>query len=85
MAWTGEHPIEVKQGIIVHLQKPGKKKVPAGNLRPIILLSILQKILAICLIRFIGEKIDAHIPSSQAAYKGGRSATEQVFAIKIMA
>lgn len=41
--------------------------------------------MVICLINRIGAKIEAHIPNSQAAYRGGRSTTEQVFAIKIMA
>lgn len=77
--------MEIKQGVLVPLQKPGKKKGPADNLRPIILLSILRKILAICVIKRIGDKIDAHIPPTQSAYRSGRSTTEQVFTIKIMA
>lgn len=85
MAETGEHPSEIKTGVLIPLPKPGKAKGPVENLRPITLLSVLRKILAISLIDRIGEKIDACIPLSQAAYRGGRSTTEQVFTIKIMA
>ena len=85
MAATGDHPIEIKTGILVPLQKPGKKKGPTSNLRPVIILSLLRKILAICLIRRIGRKIDAEIPLTQAAYRSGRGTTEQLLTIKLLA
>ena len=40
-------------GILTPLQKPGKAEGPPENLRPIILLSILKKILTICLLKRI--------------------------------
>ena len=85
MARTGEYPIEVKEGILIPLPKPGKKQGPPGHLRPIILLSILRKILAICLIRRIAHKIYQRIPITQAAYREGRSTTELIFAFKMLA
>ena len=85
IAKSGEYPSELKHGILVPLQKPNKKKGPVENLRPIILLSILRKILAICMLRRINDKIDGHIPITQAAYRFGRSTTEHVFAVKTMA
>jgi hypothetical protein len=81
----GVYPRILTHGLLIPLQKPGKKKGPPENLRPIILLSILRKITAICLINRIGEKIDNSIPLTQAAYRSGRSTTEQVFSLKIMA
>ena len=65
MAETGKYPTEIKQGILTPLQKPGKKPGPPSNLRPIILLSTLRKILAICLIRRCWEKLSTRIPLSQ--------------------
>ena len=85
MAETGNYPAEIKEGILTPLPKPGKKAGPPANLRPIILLSNLRKILAVCLIRRCWDKISAYIPISQAAYQAGRSTTEHVFAIKILA
>ena len=67
-ARTGIHPKEIKEGILIPLQKPGKPQGPPENLRPIILLCIIRKILAICMIRRCWKKFKALIETSQAAY-----------------
>jgi hypothetical protein len=85
IAVTGNYPQEIKEGVLVPLQKPGKKAGPPGNLRPIILLSIVRKILAICMLRRCLQKLLKKIPATQAAYQAGRSTTEQVFSFKILA
>ena len=72
------------QGLLCAIQKPGKTKGPPQNLRPIILLSVIRKILAVCMMKRIGEKIDGEIPPSQAAYRKGRSTTEHVFSTKLV-
>ena len=41
VAETGTYPIELKHGLIIPIQKPGKKKWKVENIRPVILLSIL--------------------------------------------
>ena len=84
MAKTGENPKELEIGILNPLPKPKKTKGPAENLRPIILLSIIRKILTICLIRRTWERFVKEIPTEQAAYQEGRSTTEQVFTIKML-
>ena len=83
-AETGEYPEEIRRGILTPLAKPPKKKVKV-NVRPIILLSVLRKILTISLIERCWDRLKYEIPVSQAAYQSGRSTTEQVFTIKIMA
>ena len=85
IACTGEYPSELKQGILIPLPKPGKKKRPPQNLRPIILLSMIRKILAICLIRRIFERINNNIPLTQAAYREERSTTELILSVKLLA
>ena len=57
IARTGKYPAEIKSGILTPLPKPGKKQGPPANLRPIILLSIIRKILAICLIRRCWDRL----------------------------
>ena len=84
LAEIGDCPREIVQGILCALQKPGKTKGPLDHLRPIILLSMLRKILAICLKSRTIERVDREIPPSQAAYRCGRSTTEHVFAVKIL-
>ena len=76
---------ELTSGILTPLAKPGKKRGPSENLRPIILLSVIRKILTICLLRRCWDRFKHHIPSDQAAYQSGRSTTEQVFACKVLA
>ena len=61
-----------------------KIKGPLDHLRPIILLSMLRKILEICIRDRTIDRLDKHIPPSQAAYRRGRSTTEHVFATKIL-
>jgi hypothetical protein len=84
MAATGEHPQEIIQGLLCPLQNPGKAMGPVHNLRPILLLSMLRKILAICLMKRTNSRIDNQLPPTQAAYRKGRSTTEHVFATKLV-
>ena len=79
-----EHPKELKIGILTPLPKPGKKKGPPANLRPIILLCVLRKILTICLLRRCWDRFKTQLPKDQASYQPGRSTTEQVFACKML-
>ena len=83
-AETGDSPEHLVRGLLNPLQKPGKKKGPTTNLRPIILLSILRKILTICMLDRIWKRVAPLIPKSQAAYQPGRGTTEQVLALKIL-
>ena len=85
MAKTGNIPDDIIEGVLVPLVKPGKPQEPPLNLRPIIPLSMLRKILAICMIKRIQEKIENRIPLSQAAYRAGRHKTEHVFTCKTLA
>ncbi len=85
VAETGLYPEEIKKGILIPLQKSGKIKGKTENLRPIILLSLLRKILAIIMMDRIYEKIDNEIPLTQAAYRPGRGTTENIFTLKILA
>ena len=83
-AETGDVPTAMIHGLLCPLQKPGKKKGPPENLRPIILLSILRKILTIALLDRTWQRMEKKIPKSQAAYQRGRGTTEQVLALKIL-
>ena len=55
------------------------------NLRPVILLSVLRKILAIIVVGRTFDHLRKVISISQAAYSPGRSTTELVFTFKILA
>ena len=83
-AETGTVPTALVHGLLCPLQKPGKKKGPPANLRPIILLSVLRKILTIALLERTWKRLEQKIPKSQAAYQRGRGTTEQVLALKLL-
>ena len=85
IAETGEEITELILGILSPLQKPLKTAGPLDHLRPIILLSIIRKVLTVSLIDRTWDRLKQHIPPQQSAYQGGRSTTEQVFAIKMLA
>ena len=76
-------PKEINHGILVPLQKPGKPRGPALNLRPVILLSKLRKILAVYIIDRVGSRLDHKTPITQAAYRKERSTTKHVVAAKM--
>ena len=66
---------EVTHDILKPLQKPNKAKGPPSNLRPIIPLSSLSKILAACIPNRIKGRLKVETPPSQAAYRPNRSTT----------
>ena len=75
MAETGNIQKEVTYGILKPPQKPNKAKGPPSNLRPIILLSSLRKLLAASIPNRIKDRLKVEIPPSQAAYRPNRSTT----------
>src|SRR5579872_100104 len=85
IAETGDVPEDLYMGILTPFQKPGKEKGREENLRPIILLNVIRKILAIVLLSRISNKIDQEIPNTQTAYRAGRSTTENVLTFKLLA
>ena len=84
IAETGEQLKELNLGILTPLQKPGRKKGPPENIRPIILLSVIRKILTICMMKRIWNRLSKDIPTEQAAYQPGRGTTEHVWAVKMI-
>ena len=76
---------ELKVGIITPLQKPPKKDLKnKNNVRPITLLALCRKVMAVCVINRTWERLKNKIPKDQAAYQEGRSTTEQVFCLKVL-
>ena len=83
IASDGDCSKEINHGILVSLQKSGKPRGPASNCRPIILLSTLRKILAVCIMDRVRSRLDHKTPITQAAYIKASSTTEYVFAAKM--
>ena len=74
--------IETGIGILVPLQKPGKVKGPVKNLRPIVLLPIIRKVLSNIVLERIRPKVEDFLSESQSAYRQYRSTSDIVWAYK---
>lgn len=62
-------------------KKPGKAKGPPVKLQPIVMLSILWKLLAIRLLNHISDRLYDHIPLSQVPYRPGRGTIKHVLVL----
>ena len=80
----GKYPEDVRLGTPNPLAKPRKTNEKV-NVRPIILLSPLRKILTMSLIDRCWDRMKKQILWSQASYQSGRSTTEQGSTIKTLA
>ena len=72
--------LDVGSGLLCSLCKPGKPKGPVKNLRPVILLTMLRKILSIILLKRIKPAYEDYISPSQSAYRTNRSTSDVVWA-----
>lgn len=83
MEGTGEYTKEIKSGILSPLAWPPNKYANI-NVRLIVLLFIIRKILTFTLIERIWNCIKEVIQRSQEAYQEEVSTFEQVFSLKAM-
>ena len=69
-------------GLLAPLQKPGKTKGPVTNLRPVILLPVIRKILSNVVLARIKPKVDEYFYLSQSAYREKRSTGDIIWAYR---
>ena len=69
-------------GLLAPLQKPGKTKGPVTNLRPVILLPVIRKILSNVVLARIEPKVDEYLSLSQSAYREKRSTGDIIWAYR---
>ena len=74
------HVFDLGTGILVALQKPKKLKGPVKNLRPVILLLIIRKILSNITYHRIKPQYEKYISPGQCAYRPNRSTADAVWA-----
>ena len=70
----------IGKGDLKLLQKPGKKPGPLTHLRPIVLLTMYRKTLSTLVLKRIQDKVGDFLPSSQSAFRKGRSTADVVWA-----
>ena len=69
-------------GLLALLQKPGKTKGPVTNLRPVILLPVIRKILSNVVLARMKPKVDEYLSLSQSAYREKRSTGDIIWAYR---
>ncbi|GFR87168.1 very-long-chain enoyl-CoA reductase [Elysia marginata] len=68
--------LNINEGLLIALPKPGKPKGPPQNLRPIILLNSIRKMLSTIVLNRIRPKKETYISHSQSGFRPNRSASD---------
>ena len=67
-------------GKLVTLQKPGKPAGPVKNIRPIVLLPLLRKLLSLIILERIRKPVNEFLSPSHSGFRSGRSCADVVWA-----
>lgn len=76
--------LQLGHGIIIPFPKPNKKPGPCANLRPITLLSVFRKILALVVVIRAKPRFEQKLPSAQAGARQYRSTTDGVWVKRML-
>ena len=68
--------LDIGNGNLILLPKPGKTPGPVVNLRPIVLLPVLRKVLSLITLERIKDKINNYLSQSQAGFRPCRSTAD---------
>ena len=74
--------ININGGILIALQKPGKPKGPVANLRPIVLLNTIRKVLSLIVLARIRDAVDKYLDPSQSGFRQGRRTSDIIWTHK---
>ncbi|GFR69344.1 endonuclease-reverse transcriptase [Elysia marginata] len=72
--------LNINEGLLIALPKPGKPKGPPQNLRPITLLNSIRKVLSTIVLNRIRPKIETYISHSQSGFRPNMSTSAVVWA-----
>ena len=81
-AFEKHENININAGVLIALQKPGKKKGPPNNLRPITLLNTLRKTLSIITLNRIRPEVENYLSKNQSGFRPNRSTADVVWSHK---
>ena len=74
--------LDLGNGTLIVLQKPGKPKGPLSSLRPIVLLNTLRKTLSLIVLERIRPKVERFISPTQSGFRPNRSTSDAIWAHK---
>ena len=82
----GTHqPLDINNGQMITLPKPGKPKGPKKNLRPVTVLDGIRKSLSLITLDRIRPKVESYLSHSQSGFRPARSTSDIVWAHRWLA
>ncbi|XP_029654334.1 uncharacterized protein LOC115227732 [Octopus sinensis] len=78
-AFAQHCPLPIGTGIIIPVQKPGKRRGPCGSLRPVVLVTSLRKTLSTIVRSRISRSVDRYLSCSQSGFRPGKSTVDIVW------
>ena len=78
------HLNDIGAGTLIPLQKPGKPRGPLSNLRPVVLLNGIRKVLSLILLKRFSPYTNSYIPATQAGFRKGHSCADIIFAKRMI-
>ena len=84
-AFEKHENLDINSGVLIAIQKPGKKKGPPNNLRPITLLNSLRKALSIITLNRIRPQVEEYLSKNQSGFRPNRSTADVNWAHRLLA
>ena len=78
-AFEKHEELDINGGVLIAIQKSGKKKGPPGNLRPITLLNSLRKALSIVTLNQIRPQVEEYLSKNQSGFRPDRSTADVIW------
>ena len=77
--------LDINNGQMITLPKPGKPKGPKKNLRPVTVLDVIRKSLSLITLDRIRPKVECYLSHSQSGFRPARSTSDIVWAHRWLA
>ena len=71
--------LDLGQGTLIPLQKPGKPPGPLTSVRPIVLLSTIRKALSLIVLTRIADRVSHYLDPSQSGFRPKRSTADVIW------
>eukprot|EP00117_Sycon_ciliatum_P021388 scpid32601/ scgid1959/ Probable RNA-directed DNA polymerase from transposon BS; Reverse transcriptase len=81
-AISNNEPLCIGDGTLIPLQKPGKARGPPSNLRPIVLLTVLRKVLSLVALSRVSRKIHKYLSPTQSGFRPNRSTSDVIWSYR---
>ena len=78
-AFEKHEDLDINGEVLIAIQKPGKKKGPPSNLRPITLLNSHRKAISIVTLNRIRPHVEEYLSKNQSGFRPDRSTADGIW------